>query len=149
MTASSAASYPSLFDRLPAVPGKGSAELDAAIFDLGGVLTTPILESFAGFERELGLEPGALMKAFREHYSRRDGEADFHQLETGRITEAEYYRRLGARVDEMGGTMPMPADPIEVRKKLWGSIKPNQQMIEAVKRIGAHYKVSLLTNNVK
>ena len=131
------------------MPGHESAELDAAIFDLGGVLTTPILESFAGFEAELGLEPGALIKAFREHYGRQDGEADFHQLETGKISEAEYYRRLGARVGEMGGTNPMPVDPIEVRKKLWGSIKPNQGMIDAVKKIGAHYKVGLLTNNVK
>ena len=131
------------------MPGNESAELDAAIFDLGGVLTTPILESFAGFEAELGLEPGALMNAFREHYTRSDGEADFHKLETGKITEAEYYQRLGARVGEMGGTMPMPVDPIEVRKKLWGSIKPNQEMIDVVKRIGAHYKVGLLTNNVK
>ncbi len=44
------------------------AELDAAIFDLGGVLTTPIFESFKGFEQELGLEPGALLKAFRVWY---------------------------------------------------------------------------------
>jgi putative hydrolase of the HAD superfamily len=124
-------------------------ELDAAIFDLGGVLTTPILESFAGFEQELGLERGALMKAFREHYSRQDGQADFHLLETGKITEAEYYQRLGARIGEMGGTMPMPADPVEVRKKLWGSIKPNHEMIDAAKRIREHYKVGLLTNNVK
>jgi len=124
-------------------------ELDAAIFDLGGVLTTPILESFAGFEQELGLEPGALIKAFREHYSRQDGEADFHQLETGKITEQEYYRRLGARIGAMGATTPMPVDPVEVRKKLWGSIKPNHEMIDTAKRIREHYKVGLLTNNVK
>jgi putative hydrolase of the HAD superfamily len=124
-------------------------ELDAAIFDLGGVMTTPILESFAGFEAEMGLEPGELMKAFRDHYTRQDGQADFHLLETGQITEAEYYRRLGVRIGEMGGTMPMPENPIEIRKKLWGSIKPNQEMIDAAKRIRDHYKVGLLTNNVK
>ena len=131
------------------MPGQNHGELDAAIFDLGGVLTTPILESFAGFEAELGLEPGQLMKAFREHYAREDGQADFHLLETGKITEAEYYARLGARVGEMGGTSPMPADPVEVRKKLWGSIKPNHEMIDAAKKIREHYKVGLLTNNVK
>lgn len=131
------------------MPDHEPTELDAAIFDLGGVLTTPILESFAGFEQELGLEPGALIKAFREHYSRQDGEADFHLLETGKITEAEYYQRLGARVGQMGGTMPIPSDPVEVRKKLWGSIKPNHEMIDAAKRIREHYKVGLLTNNVK
>jgi putative hydrolase of the HAD superfamily len=124
-------------------------ELDAAIFDLGGVMTTPILESFAGFEAEIGLEPGALMKAFADHYKRQDGQADFHLLETGQITEGEYYRRLGVRVGEMGGTMPVHVDPIEIRKKLFGKIKPNNEMIDAAKRIREHYKVGLLTNNVK
>ena len=131
------------------MPDHQALELDAAIFDLGGVLTTPILASFAGFEQELGLEPGQLMKAFREHYAQADGQADFHLLEMGKITEAEYYARLGARVGEMGGTSPFPADPVEVRKKLWGSIKPNHEMIDAAKRIREHYKVGLLTNNVK
>jgi len=131
------------------VPDHDVTELDAAIFDLGGVMTTPILESFKGFEQELGLEPGALITAFREHYARQDGEADFHLLETGRITEVEYYRRLGERVGAMGATTPMPVDPVEVRKKLWGSIKPNHEMIDAAKRIREHYKVGLLTNNVK
>jgi putative hydrolase of the HAD superfamily len=124
-------------------------ELDAAIFDLGGVLTTQILESFSGFEEELGLEPGQLMSAFREHYRRPDGQADFHLLETGQMSEAEYYRRLGTRVAEMGGRMTMPADPVEVRKKLWGRIQRNEEMIEAVGKIHRHYKVGLLTNNVK
>jgi putative hydrolase of the HAD superfamily len=138
-----------VFDTLPAVPDHAPGELDAAIFDLGGVLTTPILESFKGFEEELGLEPGQLAKAFREHYKQQDGEADFHLLETGRISEAEYYRRLGTRVAEMGSTVTMPADPVEIRKKLWGRIRPNTEMIDAAKRIHAHYKVGLLTNNVK
>jgi putative hydrolase of the HAD superfamily len=129
--------------------GPSPAELDAAIFDLGGVLTTPIFESFTGFEEELGLEPGDLIKAFREHYKRQDGEADFHLLETGRISEAEYYKRLGTRVSEMGSKVTMPADPVEVRKKLWGRIRRNEEMLEAVGKIHDHYKVGLLTNNVK
>jgi putative hydrolase of the HAD superfamily len=131
------------------MPERVPGELDAAIFDLGGVLTTPIFESFKGFEEELGLEPGDLIKAFREHYKRQDGEADFHLLETGRISEGEYYKRLGARVSEMGGKLTMPDDPVEVRKKLWGRIQRNEEMIEAVGKIHEHYKVGLLTNNVK
>jgi putative hydrolase of the HAD superfamily len=133
----------------PGVSTQATAELDAAIFDLGGVLTTPILDSFADFEKELGLEPGQLVSAFREHYSRSDGEADFHLLETGQITEAEYYKRLGSRIGEMGSSVPMPDDPIEVRRKLWGSIRRNDEMIAAATSISKHYKVGLLTNNVK
>ena len=131
------------------MPDLIEAELDAAIFDLGGVMTTPILESFADFESELGLKPGDLVNAFREQYRRQDGEADFHLLETGQITEREYYKRLGARLNEMGSTITMPEDPIEVRKRLWGRIRRNDEMIEAARRIAKHYKVGLLTNNVK
>jgi putative hydrolase of the HAD superfamily len=36
-----------------------------------------------------------------------------------------------------------------VRKKLWGRIQRNEEMIEAVGKIHRHYKVGLLTNNVK
>jgi putative hydrolase of the HAD superfamily len=131
------------------VSGHAPAELDAAIFDFGGVLTTPVFESFKGFEEELGLEPGQLLQAFREHYKRQDTEADFHLLETGKITEAEYYKRLGSRVAEMGSTVTMPADPVEIRKKLWGRIRRNEEMLQAVEKIHRHYKVGLLTNNVK
>ncbi|MGH2728046.1 MAG: HAD family hydrolase [Actinomycetota bacterium] len=131
------------------MPGDLASELDAAIFDLGGVLTTPVLESFADFEQELGLKPGELVKTFREHYSRTDGNSDFHLLETGQISEAEYYSRLGARLGEMGSTIVMPEDPAEVRKKLWGRIRRNDEMIETARRISEHYKVGLLTNNVK
>ena len=131
------------------MPDHESWELDAAIFDLGGVLTTPVLESFADFERDLGLKPGELVKTFREHYSRTDGDSDFHLLETGQITEADYYRRLGAKLGEMGSTITMPDDPAEVRKRLWGKIRRNDEMIETATRIAGHYKVGLLTNNVK
>ena len=125
------------------------AELDAAIFDLGGVLTTPVLESFGDFEKDLGLKPGDLVKTFREHYARQDGESDFHLLETGQISEREYYQRLGTRLSEMGSTITMPDDPVEVRKRLWGRIRRNDEMIEGARRIAKHYKVGLLTNNVK
>jgi putative hydrolase of the HAD superfamily len=131
------------------VPGTEAAELDAAIFDLGGVLTTPVLESFADFEKDLGLQPGELVKTFREHYSSTDGSSDFHLLETGQITEADYYQRLGVKLGEMGSTITMPEDPAEVRKKLWGRIRRNDEMIETARRISVHYKVGLLTNNVK
>jgi putative hydrolase of the HAD superfamily len=131
------------------VPGSADAELDAAIFDLGGVLTTPVLDSFADVERELGVAPGALVRAFREHYTRPDGEADVHLLETGRMTEAEYYRRLGARLRELGARFEMPEDPLEVRRRLWGRIRRNDEMIEAARRIARHYRVGLLTNNVR
>jgi putative hydrolase of the HAD superfamily len=125
-----------------------TAELDAAIFDLGGVLTTSVLESFSVFERELGVPEGSLVRAFGRAAS--GGEPDFHLLETGRLTEAEYYRRLGIHLRDVTGIeVTLPEDPGAVRRALWGSLRPNEEMIEAVRGIARHYPVGLLTNNVR
>jgi putative hydrolase of the HAD superfamily len=124
-------------------------ELEAAIFDLGGVLTTPILDSFKDYERKLGLPEHALVRMFAMQ-SDPHGEPDFHQLETGRLSEAEYYARLGKHIErELGVQAVFPDDPLEIRRGLWGGIKRNEPMIAAVLRIAKHYKTALLTNNVK
>lgn len=125
------------------------AELDAAIFDLGGVLTTSILESFVGFEESIGLEPGALVRAFTERYPRPEAEPDFHLLETGRISEAEYFGRLGARLRQAGIDVALPEDPVEIRRRMFGRLRKNREMIEAARQIAEHYKTALLTNNVR
>jgi putative hydrolase of the HAD superfamily len=123
-------------------------ELDAAIFDFGGVLTTSIRASFAEFERALELEDGTLMEAFR--HEAESGEPDFFLLEKGLITEAEFYARMLQRLrDFTGKEIEFPQDPVEVRRMLFGSIRRNDQMIAAAVRIGAHYKTAILTNNVK
>ena len=61
-------------------------ELDAAIFDFGGVLTTSIRASFIEFEKQLNLDDGTLIDAFR--HEAESGEPDFFLLEKGLITEA-------------------------------------------------------------
>jgi putative hydrolase of the HAD superfamily len=124
-------------------------ELDACIFDFGGVLTTPIRAAFADFERSLGLEPQTLIDAFR-HQRPDDPEPDFFLLEKGLITEAEFYQRMLARLREFSGLpIEFPDDPVAVRAKLFGSLRRNDAMLEAAAQIGAHYKTAILTNNVK
>jgi putative hydrolase of the HAD superfamily len=123
--------------------------LEAAIFDLGGVLTTPILDSFKAYERTLGLPEHALLRMFAMQ-SDPAADPDFHLLETGRMSEAEYYRRLGTHIQrELGVQVAWPQDPAEIRRGLWGGIRRNEQMISAVRQIAGHYKTALLTNNVK
>lgn len=125
-------------------------ELEAAIFDLGGVLTTPILASFQSFEESLGVPVGTLVRIFRRDYSQREAENDFHQLETGAITEAEYYRRLEDLLRrETGIDVRLGDDPMAIRRGMWGGIRRNDEMIEVVRRIAPHYRTGLLTNNVK
>lgn len=123
-------------------------ELDAAIFDLGGVLTSPIYESFMEFEREIGLPEGTFVRIFAASYSE-EGQADFHLLEVGKITEAEYYKRLEAKIRDLGIEVRFPEDPVAIRQGLFRTLHRNHEMIEAVSRISEHYPTGLLTNNVR
>jgi putative hydrolase of the HAD superfamily len=123
-------------------------ELDAAIFDFGGVLTTSILASFNEFERTLELDDGTLVDAFR--HEAESGEPAFFLLEKGLISEGEFYGRMLKNLrDYTGKDIQFPQDPVEVRRMLFGAIRRNDDMIAAAVRIGAHYKTAILTNNVK
>lgn len=125
-----------------------SSELKAAIFDFGGVLTTPIRASFEGFERSLDLDNGTLLKAFIHDSG--EAEPDFFLLEKGLISEAEFYERMLERLRAFSGReIVWPEDPASVRRKLFGSLRRNDAMIAAAVRIGAHYRTAILTNNVK
>lgn len=124
-------------------------ELDAAIFDLGGVLTTPILESFQAYERELGLPEHTLIRMLPMR-SDEAAEPDFHLLETGRISEETYYARLRSHIEhDLGSRIEWPDDAAEIRRGLWGTIRRNDEMVDVVREIARHYPVALLTNNVK
>jgi putative hydrolase of the HAD superfamily len=123
-------------------------ELDAAIFDFGGVLTTSIRASFAEFERGLELDDGTLIDAFR--HEAESGEPAFFLLEKGLISEGEFYGRMLQNLrDYTGKDIQFPRDPVEVRRMLFGAIRRNDDMIAAAVRIGAHYKTAILTNNVR
>ena len=123
-------------------------ELDAAIFDFGGVLTTSIRASFTEFERALELDDGTLIDAFR--HQAESEEPDFFLLEKGLISEADFYARMLQQLrDFTGKDVQFPQDPVAVRQMLFGSIRRNDEMIAAAVRIGAHYKTAILTNNVK
>lgn len=121
---------------------------DAAIFDFGGVLTSPIRESFARFEASLGLPEFAILQAFT-HGS--DGqEPSFFKLERGEIGEGEFYSDMKVRLESfMGRPVDLPDDPVACRERMFGSIGPNQEMIEAAHAINQHYTTGILTNNVK
>lgn len=124
-------------------------ELDAAIFDLGGVLTTPILASFQAYERELGLPEHTFIRMLPMR-SAEGADPDFHLLETGRISEEEYYARLRRHIEaDLGAEIGWPDEPASIRAGLWGAIRRNDEMIDVVRDIARHYPVGLLTNNVK
>jgi putative hydrolase of the HAD superfamily len=94
----------------------------ALLIDFGGVLTTPVWDSFAAFCLQKGLDEGAVKRLFREEP---EALADLRALETGAIAEEEFERRFGARlgledcsqlIDSMfAGMVPVEAMTAAVR----------------------------------
>jgi len=109
----------------------------AALFDFGGVLTTPVWDSFAEFCRREGLEPDAVKRLFRE-----DPEALtlLRRLEVGEISENEFEAAFGERLG-----LETPERLID---SLFEGMKPLDSMVAAVRdlRLGG-IRTGLVSNS--
>jgi putative hydrolase of the HAD superfamily len=118
----------------------------AVISDFGGVLTTPLMHSFAAFQDRTGISGEALggaMKAIAD----RDGSHPLFELETGRITEAEFLARIAGELETALGHPPK----MHAFKEIYfDALEPNQPMIELMRELRAGgRRMALLTNNVR
>jgi putative hydrolase of the HAD superfamily len=108
------------------------------LVDFGGVLTTNVFESFRAFCQDEGLEPDAFPNLFRG-----DPEArrELREVETGRMEEDEFARRLGERLG---------IDHTErLIDRLFARMAPDGQMVAAVKRAkAAGVKTGLVSNSL-
>ncbi len=77
------------------------SRVEAIISDFGGVLTSPLLESFAGLMESSGISLESVGKAMVA-IAEREGSNPLFELETGRITEAAFMDALSEQlsVDE-------------------------------------------------
>jgi epoxide hydrolase-like predicted phosphatase len=110
---------------------------DAVLFDFGGVLTTPVWDSFAAFCRREGLEPDAVKRLFREDP---EALALLRRLETGEISEGEFETHFGRRLGL--------EEPEHLIDSLFEGMKPLDVMVAAVRdlRLGG-VKTGLVSNS--
>jgi putative hydrolase of the HAD superfamily len=119
------------------------ARARALLVDYGGVLTTPVRDSFAAFARREGLEPDAVWRAMRD--AGRGQDDPFSLVETGRIDEAQFDRRLAAILSERLA-VPIAADGL--RARLFSAIEPDRAMVAAVRAARARgVPVGLVSNS--
>jgi putative hydrolase of the HAD superfamily len=107
------------------------------MFDFGGVLTTPVWDSFAAFCRTEGLEPDAIKKLFKT-----DPEAleDLRKLEVGEMSEYDFEAIFGKRLGL--------ADPAGLIDSMFSGMQPEPEMVEAVRQIRqAGLKTGLVSNS--
>jgi putative hydrolase of the HAD superfamily len=109
---------------------------DAVLFDFGGVLTTPVWDSFAAFCRTEGLEPDAVKQLFKT-----DPEAleDLRKLEVGEMTEYDFEQVFGKRLGL--------ADPAGLIVSMFSGMEPEPAMVEAVREIRRGGERTALVSN--
>jgi putative hydrolase of the HAD superfamily len=108
----------------------------AVLFDFGGVLTTPVWDSFSSFCRTEGLDPDSIKNLFRT-----DPEAlkDLRGLETGELSESEFEATFGKRLGLQ--------NPDGLIDSMFAGMKPLESMVDAVRQIRASELLTGLVSN--
>jgi len=122
------------------------AAITTVISDFGGVLTTPLVQSFAAVQDETGIPFEQLGKAMAA-IAEQDGKHPLFELETGRLTEAEFLGKLGDELEPMLGHRP---ELHRFREIYFDALHPNEPMIDLMREAKDHgFRMGLLTNNVR
>ncbi len=120
--------------------------IEAVISDFGGVLTTPLLQSFMAFQDETGISTETLGKAMQA-IAEADGENPLFELERGEITEVAFLERLSDGLEPLLGHRP---EMHRFKEIYFEALEPNPPMIELMRELKASgRRMAMLTNNVR
>ena len=113
----------------------------AVVSDFGGVLTSPLSDSFFVYGKEIGVAPERFWRAVVMATEEADGAHPLFLLECGKITEAEFLRRLEAHLDGVS---------LEgFSRAFFDHLEPNEPIIDFLRELRDRgLRMALLTNNV-
>ncbi len=122
------------------------SRIEAVISDFGGVLTSPLMQSFAALQESSGITPQALGTALAA-IAERDGANPLFELETGRLSEAEFLSALALELTaQLGRTVELD----RFGERYFEHLHPNEPLIEHMRGLRARgYKLAICTNNVR
>ena len=113
----------------------------AVISDFGGVLTSPLIESFLAYQRETGIALEDMAAAMGRLMEADGGRHPLFELEKGNISEDDFTRRLSAELGREVHTM---------RDTYFAHLHPNEPMISYLRGLRSDgLRLGLLTNNVR
>jgi putative hydrolase of the HAD superfamily len=120
--------------------------IQAVISDFGGVLTTPLIQSFMAFQDRTGITTEVLGKGMQAATEAR-GENPLFQMERGEITEVAFLEQLTESLEPLLGHRP---EMHRFKEIYFEALKPNPQMIDMMRELKASgYRMAMLTNNVR
>ncbi len=126
--------------------GAGTSAIQAIVSDFGGVLTSPLLGSFAAFQQSSGIsleDLGRAMVAVGQAL----GENPLHELERGHLSEAEFLRLLGqALTTQLAREVTLDG----FGERYFEHLHPNQPLIGYMRELRDRgLKLAICTNNVR
>jgi putative hydrolase of the HAD superfamily len=121
-------------------------EIKAVISDFGGVLTTPLIQSFMAFQDETGISTETLGKGMQAA-AEANGENPLFEMERGEITEVAFLETLTDALEPLLGHRP---EMHRFKEIYFDALEPNPAMIELMRELKAEgYQMAMLTNNVR
>ena len=122
------------------------AKIEAIVCDFGGVLTTPLMQSFIAFQDHTGIKSEDLGKAMGA-IAERDGDNPLFRLERGEVSEADFLDLLRDGLEPLLGHRP---EMHGFREVYFDALDPNGPMIELMRELKeSGYRMAMLTNNVR
>ena len=121
-------------------------EIKAIVSDFGGVLTTPLVQSFMAFQDQTGISAETLGTAM-QGATEANGENPLFEMERGEITEDAFLSLLTAHLEPLLGHHP---EMHRFREIYFEALQPNPEMIELMRELKDEgYRMAMLTNNVR
>jgi putative hydrolase of the HAD superfamily len=122
------------------------AQIEAVVSDFGGVLTSPLVDSFMAFQTESGVSLEALGKAMLA-VAGSEGANPLFELECGRMTEERFLSSLG---DELTRQLGRPVELGSFGERYFEHLHPNEEMIALMRRLRERgHRMAICTNNVR
>lgn len=122
------------------------ARIEAVVSDFGGVLTTPLVQSFMAFQDRTGISGETLGEAMRAA-TEANGDNPLFEMERGEITEVAFIEQLTDSLEPLLGHRP---EMHRFREIYFEALEPNGPMIELMHELKAGgYRMAMLTNNVR
>lgn len=118
----------------------------AVVSDFGGVLTSPLMDAFLAVQEADGLPLETLGRAMAT-VAERDGAHPLFELETGRLSEADFLARLGdAMSEELGYEVAMDG----FAERYFAALHPNEELFAYFSELRDRgVRLALCTNNVR
>ncbi len=116
------------------------------ISDFGGVLTTPLVQSFMAFQDQTGISTETLGKAMQAA-TEANGDNPLYEMERGEISEVAFLEQLTDHLEPLLGHRP---EMHRFKEIYFEALNPNPEMIELMRELkAAGYRMAMLTNNVR